>query len=130
MRTEAEPKPIACCAPLGAPTLDDDEAVATAELFRSLADPARVRIVNLLATSAHPVCACDLYADGGRGAARRRGGLDLGSAGGIDGCITALSEAEYEAGLEDAGLTEVAIELTHRVADGMHGAIVKARKPE
>ena len=30
---------------------DEDEAVATAELFKALADPARVRIVNALATS-------------------------------------------------------------------------------
>jgi ArsR family transcriptional regulator, arsenate/arsenite/antimonite-responsive transcriptional repressor len=52
---------IACCAPLGAPVLDEDEAVATAELFRALGDPARVRIVNLLATSSEPVCACELY---------------------------------------------------------------------
>jgi ArsR family transcriptional regulator, arsenate/arsenite/antimonite-responsive transcriptional repressor len=50
---------IACCAPLAAPTLDEDEAVATAELFKALADPARVRIVNTLATSAEPVCACE-----------------------------------------------------------------------
>jgi len=34
--------------------------VATAELFRSLADPHRVKIVNLLATSNEPVCACEL----------------------------------------------------------------------
>jgi ArsR family transcriptional regulator len=52
--------PIACCAPLAAPTLDDDEARATSELFKALGDPARVRIVNVLATSAEPVCACDL----------------------------------------------------------------------
>ena len=52
---------IACCAPLGAPVLDADEAEATAELFRALGDPARVRIVNLLATSSEPVCACELY---------------------------------------------------------------------
>ena len=52
---------IACCAPLGAPVLAEGEAVATAELFRSLGDPARVRIVNLLATSSEPVCACELY---------------------------------------------------------------------
>jgi len=51
---------IACCAPLGAPALDEQEAAATAELFRALGDPARVRIVNLLATSAQPVCACEL----------------------------------------------------------------------
>ncbi len=52
---------IACCAPLAAPTLDEDEAVATAELFKTLGDPARVRIVNLVATSGEPICACELY---------------------------------------------------------------------
>jgi ArsR family transcriptional regulator len=52
---------IACCAPLAAPRLDEQEAAATAELFRALGDPARVRIVNLLATSGEPVCACELY---------------------------------------------------------------------
>jgi ArsR family transcriptional regulator len=54
-------EPVVCCGPLAAPTLSDDEAAATAELFRALADPARVRIVNLLATSDLPVCACELY---------------------------------------------------------------------
>jgi ArsR family transcriptional regulator len=53
--------PVVCCAPLAAPTLDEEEALATAELFKALADPARVRIVNLLATSSEPVCACELY---------------------------------------------------------------------
>jgi ArsR family transcriptional regulator len=51
---------VACCAPLAAPVLSDDEAAATAELFKALADPARVRIVNLLATAGEPVCACNL----------------------------------------------------------------------
>jgi ArsR family transcriptional regulator len=52
---------IDCCAPLGADVMSDDEAEATAELFKALADPARVRIVNLLATSAgEPVCICNL----------------------------------------------------------------------
>ena len=51
---------VACCAPLGASALTDDEADATAALFRALGDPARVRIVNCLATSEGPVCACDL----------------------------------------------------------------------
>lgn len=53
-------EPVACCAPLAAPALADDEAAATAELFKSLADPARVRIVNVLATSDQPVCVCNL----------------------------------------------------------------------
>jgi ArsR family transcriptional regulator len=50
---------VACCAPLAAPSLDEAEAAATAELFKALADPARVRIVNALATNAEPVCACE-----------------------------------------------------------------------
>jgi ArsR family transcriptional regulator len=53
-------EPITCCAPLAAPTLTADEASATAELFKALGDPARVRIVNRLATAAEPVCMCDL----------------------------------------------------------------------
>jgi ArsR family transcriptional regulator len=53
--------PIACCAPLAAPVLGEDQAVATAELFRALGDPARVRIMNLVAISDEPVCACELY---------------------------------------------------------------------
>ena len=53
-------EPVACCAPLGAPTLSDEEAEATAELFKALGDPARVRLVNLLATASEPVCMCEL----------------------------------------------------------------------
>jgi len=45
------------------------------------------------------------------------------------GCIAgALSKGEYEAGLEAAGFERVSVEFTHQVADGMHGAIVKAVK--
>jgi len=45
------------------------------------------------------------------------------------GCIAgALSKGEYEAGLEAAGFEQLSVEFTHRVADGMHGAIVKAVK--
>jgi len=53
-------EPVACCAPLSAPVMSDEEAAATAELFKALADPARVRIVNLLATSGNAVCGCHL----------------------------------------------------------------------
>ena len=46
------------------------------------------------------------------------------------GCIAgALSFAEYRDGLERAGFTNVSIESTHSVADGMHSAIIKASKP-
>lgn len=53
-------QPVACCAPLAAAVVTDDEARATAEVFKALADPARVRIVNVLATSGQPVCVCSL----------------------------------------------------------------------
>jgi arsenite methyltransferase len=50
------------------------------------------------------------------------------------GCIAgALSKGEYEAGLKAAGFDDISVEFTHQVADGMHGAIVKAvktRSPE
>ncbi len=43
------------------------------------------------------------------------------------GCIAgALSRAEYVNGLEAVGFTDVSVEFTHEVADGMHGAVVKA----
>jgi len=46
------------------------------------------------------------------------------------GCIAgALSEDEYREGLSSVGLIDVEVEFTHRVADGMHGAIVRAMKP-
>ncbi|MEU6665262.1 methyltransferase domain-containing protein [Streptomyces sp. NPDC046727] len=50
--------------------------------------------------------------------------------GGCVGCIAgALSFAEYHAGLEAAGFTDIEIAPTHPVADGMHSAIVRAVKP-
>jgi ArsR family transcriptional regulator len=51
--------PAACCAPLGAPSLSDEQAEATARLFKALADPHRIKIINLLATSPEPVCVCE-----------------------------------------------------------------------
>jgi len=45
------------------------------------------------------------------------------------GCIAgALAKSEYEALLDAAGFEQVSVEFTHQVADGMHGAIVKAVK--
>jgi ArsR family transcriptional regulator len=52
--------PIACCAPLAATSLTDGEADATAALFKALADPARIRLVNLLLSADEPVCVCNL----------------------------------------------------------------------
>jgi arsenite methyltransferase len=45
------------------------------------------------------------------------------------GCIAgALSVGEYEEGLKAAGFVDASVTFTHEVADGMHGAIVKATK--
>jgi ArsR family transcriptional regulator len=52
--------PIDCCAPLAAPALSDEAATATAALFAALANPARVRIVNILASSGDAVCLCNI----------------------------------------------------------------------
>jgi SAM-dependent methyltransferase len=47
------------------------------------------------------------------------------------GCIAgALSFAEYQLGLDAAGLVDVEVRPTHSVGDGLHSAIIRARKPE
>jgi arsenite methyltransferase len=47
------------------------------------------------------------------------------------GCIAgALSTSEYTDGLRAAGFEDVSVDFTHEVADGMHGAIVKAVKAD
>ena len=55
---------------------------------------------------------------------------ERGERGSYVGCIAgALSKSEYERGLAAAGLDEISVEFTHEVADGLHGAIIRARKP-
>ena len=44
---------------LAAPSLSEEEAESTATLFKALGDPARVKIVNLLARMDQPICACE-----------------------------------------------------------------------
>ena len=63
MAATAMELPVLCCAPLAAPSISEDEAQATADLFKALADPHRVKIVNLLATTDEPVCVCDITAE-------------------------------------------------------------------
>jgi SAM-dependent methyltransferase len=47
------------------------------------------------------------------------------------GCVAgALSFSEYRAGLEAAGLTDISLEVPLPGANGIHSAIVKARKPD
>ena len=55
-----ESAPAVCCVPIAGAGMSPDDADTTAKLFKSLADPHRVRIVNLLAVSGEPVCVCDL----------------------------------------------------------------------
>jgi arsenite methyltransferase len=46
------------------------------------------------------------------------------------GCIAgALARGEYEAALSNVGFEDVSVEFTHEVGDGIHSAIVKARRP-
>lgn len=55
-----EMAPAACCVPLATEALTERDAETTAAVFKALSDPARVRIVNLLANADGPVCVCDL----------------------------------------------------------------------
>ena len=92
--------------------LSTDKAAVLTEIARVLAPGGRVGISDVVAED-------------------RLSPAERAERGGWVGCIAgALSVSEYAAGLEAVGLTEVDVELTHEVADGMHGAIVRARKPE
>lgn len=57
---EIDLAPAACCMPLAATGMSKEEAETTARVFKALADPHRVRIVNLLANADGPVCVCDI----------------------------------------------------------------------
>ena len=50
----------ACCTPPGTPSVGAAEAAVYASWFKALADPTRIRILNLLAVSDEPVCVCDI----------------------------------------------------------------------
>ena len=50
-----------CCEPVLAAALDDDEAVELAAAFKVLADPARLRLLSLIAAAGEgEACACNL----------------------------------------------------------------------
>ncbi len=48
-----------CCPSVLAAPLDEDEAVALSKAFAALSDPARLRLLSLIA-AAPEVCACEL----------------------------------------------------------------------
>lgn len=58
--TVLEAAPAACCVPLDEVAMSVEDAQTTAAVFKALADPGRVRIVNLLVTAGGPLCVCDL----------------------------------------------------------------------
>ena len=90
--------------------LSTDKPAVFAETFRVLKPGGRIGITDVVAED-------------------QLSAADRAERGAWVGCIAgALSRGEYEAGLEAAGFEQVSVEFTHEVADGMHGAIVKAVK--
>jgi arsenite methyltransferase len=92
--------------------LSTDKPAVLTEMFRVLRPGGRIGITDVVAED--------------RLSAQER--LERGD---FAGCIVgAMSKGEYEAGLEAAGLEDVSITYTHEITDGIHGAIVRARKPD
>ncbi|WP_245666643.1 ArsR/SmtB family transcription factor [Actinomadura latina] len=51
----------ACCAPLSGPLLGEVEAADLAKVFKALADPVRLRLLNMIASvEGGEACVCDL----------------------------------------------------------------------
>jgi len=49
-----------CCRTATSPKLGQGRAREFAQWFKALADPTRIRILNLLAANRDPVCVCDI----------------------------------------------------------------------
>ncbi len=91
--------------------LSTDKPSVLAEMFRVLAPAGRIGI-------------SDVVAEDHLTPAQRA------EAGSYVGCIAgALSVSEYLDGLAAAGFADAEVVFTHQVADGLHGAIIRAAKP-
>ena len=88
-----------------------DKPAVMAEMHRVLAAGGRVGVSDVVAEA-------------------RLSPAERAERGSFVGCIAgALSDDEYRAGLEAVGFESVDVVFTHEVADGLHGAIVRAVKP-
>jgi ArsR family transcriptional regulator len=51
---------LSCCAPLATGALTEAEADDLSQLFSALSDPARLRMLSIIASSGEAVCSCSL----------------------------------------------------------------------